>query len=425
MLRNADGDFRRLIDMKSGTGEREIYSDPDIYKLEQERIFARAWNFMCHESQIPNPGDYFLNYIGEESVIATRDREGKLQVFLNSCRHRGNAVCRAESGNARSFVCTYHGWTYDLEGNLTGVPGYREFYKKDLDRKAWGLIKAGKVQSYRGLVFATMDAEAPDLEEYLGDVGRTGLDSLMDLGDLSIVEGVQKFRFRSNWKLAVDNVCDWYHATMTHASVWSSDYLKFQPTFLMDQRALLGEYGHALAGPRARNPVRVGAVQGSVVHGGEAREPGGYSNIFPNLFVMWTTNQLGLRLPRGPDTTELWWFTFADKNATPEERERAIFPALHQLGPAGMIEMDDIENWASGTEGTKGPIARRHPFNFAMNLGRGELVESAAGRAPHIDGQVNEHGQLWTIRSWAEWMEAADWPALRDNLIPPRAGEVV
>ena len=95
-----------LVDPDTGEVDRVIFSDQEIYEMELEQIFARAWNFMCHESQIPNTGDFFMNYIGEESVIATRDKEGQLQVLLNTCRHRGNAVCRAEQGHASSFMCT-------------------------------------------------------------------------------------------------------------------------------------------------------------------------------------------------------------------------------------------------------------------------------------------------------------------------------
>ena len=119
-------DYRLLVDLDHGTVDRRIFFAGDIYETELRRIFARAWNFMCHESQIPNPGDFFLNFIGEDSVIATRDRDGNLQVLLKTCRHRGNAVCRAELGHATSFMCTYHGWTYDLEGKLIGVPGYKK-----------------------------------------------------------------------------------------------------------------------------------------------------------------------------------------------------------------------------------------------------------------------------------------------------------
>ena len=134
--------FQAFVDHEAGTIDRRIYSDQEIYELELERIFARGWNFMCHESQIAKPGDFFMNFIGNDSVIATRDKTGKLQVLLNTCRHRGNAVCRAEQGHTKSFLCTYHGWTYGLDGKLIGVPGQKDFYHNELDRDQWGLIAA-------------------------------------------------------------------------------------------------------------------------------------------------------------------------------------------------------------------------------------------------------------------------------------------
>ncbi len=115
----------RLVDGDTGLINRRIFSDRDIYDLELERIFARAWNFVAHESMIPNPGDFFMNYIGEDRVIVVRDNDGLPRVLVNSCRHRGNAVCRAEEGHATSFMCTYHGWTYDLKGNLVGYQASR------------------------------------------------------------------------------------------------------------------------------------------------------------------------------------------------------------------------------------------------------------------------------------------------------------
>src|SRR6478609_6244720 len=159
-------EFLRLVDADRGLVDRKIFSDQEIYDLEMERIFARAWNFMAHDSQIPNPGDFFMTFIGEDRVIVVRDNDGNAQVLINSCRHRGNAVCRAEEGHATSFMCTYHGWTYDLKGNLVGVPGFKEVYHEELDRQNWGLITAGKVDSYKGFIFATMDGEAPELDEF-------------------------------------------------------------------------------------------------------------------------------------------------------------------------------------------------------------------------------------------------------------------
>ena len=93
-----------LFDPETGWLDRRVLSDEALYRLELERIFARGWNFMCHESQIPQPGDYFINYIGEDQVICVRDEDRQVNVLLNTCRHRGNALCRAEQGRAKSFV---------------------------------------------------------------------------------------------------------------------------------------------------------------------------------------------------------------------------------------------------------------------------------------------------------------------------------
>src|SRR6478672_2261714 len=187
-------DFLRMVDAEKGTVDRQIFSDEQIYQLELEKIFARAWNFMAHESQIPNPGDFFLNYIGEDRVIVVRDKTGGINVLINTCRHRGNAVCRADEGHATSFMCTYHGWTYDLTGALVGVPGFKDYYHEDLEREEWGLITAAQVDSYKGFVFATLDPEAPSLEEFLGDVGRISIDLIAERGnDMCVINGIQKY----------------------------------------------------------------------------------------------------------------------------------------------------------------------------------------------------------------------------------------
>src|SRR4051812_42875046 len=222
-------DFLAMVDAEKGLVDRQIFSDQEIYEAELERIFARAWNFMCHESQIPNAGDFFLTYIGEDRVIAVRDKSGGINVLLNTCRHRGNAVCRAEEGHATSFMCTYHGWTYDLQGKLVGVPGFKDYYHEDLNREEWGLVAAPLVETYHGYVFATLDPDAPVLYDYLGDVGRIGLDIQAMKGDMVIVGGIQKYIIGCNGKLAVNNLWDWSHPAITHASATMSGYFSRPP----------------------------------------------------------------------------------------------------------------------------------------------------------------------------------------------------
>ena len=454
------GAFSNYVHAEEGTVDRVIFSDQAIYEMELERIFARAWNFMCHESQIPNKGDYFLSFIGEESVICTRDKTGTLQVFINSCRHRGNAVCRAESGNARSFLCTYHGWTFGLDGKLIGVPGYKDLYHEDLKREEWGLISAGKVQSYKGFVFATMDAEAPDLEDYLGEVGKLGLDLVAEKGDVVVIEGVQKNQIGCNWKLAVDNLFDWYHVQISHASALMSGYMrgglsapkegdKPNPALAaggganpMAHRVLLGDYGHAISGPRITPELRAAmeaagpnpdpfmdekwrdTPQAKEALGEVGRDTRGHPNIFPNLWIASGGTQLSLRLPKGPHSTEIWWFTLLDKNLTDQQRTTRMQRANHTFGPAGMLEQDDGENWDQSTRQTKGVVARRYPLNFSMNLGHGDPTTAKTKGPNYVDTAINEHAQLWTYRAWAEWMDADSWASLQQHRTSTPQGAV-
>ena len=426
----------RMVDAEKGTVDRRIYSDQGIYQLELERIFARAWNFMCHTTQIPDPGDFFMTFIGEDRVICVRDNEGNAQVLVNSCRHRGNAVCRAEEGHASSFMCTYHGWTYDLKGALVGVPGFKEVYHEELDRENWGLIRAAQVDEYKGFIFASMDPEAPGLYEFLGDAGRMGLSTLAERGaEMKIVPGVLKYVIPCNWKFAVDNVWDYYHASVAHASASMSGFNNSQRRpvgqYQNEHLIFLGEYGHVLGGPRLTPETRAAlkpaterlqagadeswrdrpetiAALGTI--GAQSR---GHTNVFPNLWV--AQDQLSLRLPKGPSSTEIWWFTILPRDKGAEVVQSKRDRAVHTFGPAGMLEEEDGENWGQSTRGMVGAMSNRYPLHFAMAIGHGEIIRDELS-PPRIEPkQPNEHPQLWHYRAWSEWMASESWDDLRAN----------
>ncbi len=429
------------VDTAKGVIDRRIFSDPDIYELELERIFARAWNFMAHDSQIPNPGDFFMTFIGEDRVIVVRDNDGNPQVLVNSCRHRGNAICRAEEGHATSFMCTYHGWTYDLKGALVGVPGFKEVYHEELDRDNWGLIKAAQIDSFKGFIFATMDSEAPGLEDYLGDLGRIFIDMLASKGEILAFGGIQKFKIPCNWKLAVDNIWDFYHVRTTHASAYMSrtsptgDSPAEQSSLFAGKphAVLLGEYGHAIIGhisspeKQAKKALKREAAK-SRGESSDAREALGVDiaahgspHLFPNVSI--SSYHLGLRLPKGPTRTEVWRFAFQVKDHSVDKNGAIRQRAVATTGPAGMLEQDDSENWQQSTRGALGAVTMRYPLNYTMGLGHGEIIDDE-GHPPRIETPVSEHPQRWMYQAWSEWLTAESWSELKATHSPVPGGVI-
>jgi 3-phenylpropionate/trans-cinnamate dioxygenase alpha subunit len=436
--------------------DRRIFSDPEIFDLEMEVIFGRAWLFLCHETQIARAGDFFEAPMGRDHVLVVRQRDGSIKALLNTCTHRGNAVCRAEEGNTKNFMCTYHGWTFALDGQLIGVPGFENLYHSELDKAALGLREVAQIDSYNGFVFATMDPSAPPLDEYLGETGRLSLNLIAAQGDMEAVPGVQKFVLDCNWKFSVDNVFDWYHAQVTHMSAFMTGLMGDRsradnggrPEMDVNGAAtsdgnelelaappaanivVLGEYGHAISGPslEGRRNLPSGVVGQNPNFGEEWRESpraqemlgpvgirvAGHPNIFPTTWI--TRNQISLRVPRSPLRTEIWWFTFVDKNASPEVRSGMVTRANHVFGPAGFLEQEDGENWSQSTRQTRGYISKNVPQVLKMDHGRGKVIKE--GGLARIEGNVNEHAQLWTYKAWDLWMSGASWEQLKAGTAP-------
>lgn len=196
-----------------------LYADPRAFAEEMERIFRRGWVFVGHDSEVAAPGEWVTRRIGLDPVILVRDREGALHVLANRCAHRGNALCWQERGSGRSFQCTYHGWTFGLDGALRGVP-----HKEGLarDRSELGLARAGQVDAYRGFVFANMSGDAGPLSAHLGAGGQALLDRLCDLsptGRIRLGAGWIGHRVDSNWKMWPESDNDGYHLDFVHASM--------------------------------------------------------------------------------------------------------------------------------------------------------------------------------------------------------------
>ncbi|MBM3939971.1 MAG: Rieske 2Fe-2S domain-containing protein [SAR202 cluster bacterium] len=428
----ATGKKYDVIDSSTGRLDRRIFIDQDVYDEEMEKIFGRAWLMIGHESLVPNKNDFFHTYIGEDPVILTRDAKGKLHAFLNMCRHRGNRVVRADDGNAKNFLCTYHGWTFGSDGKLEYVSGEQEAYYGSLNKAELGLVEA-RVETYAGIVFANWDNGAPSLEAYLGDA-RWYLDASFNRRDSGTVcYGPIKWVEPCNWKTPVDNCSDNYHVPVTHlgslrsevkfgATILDATYLTHNMLFKAPSQHLFVN-GHPLTystvaedQPRLAHGISKANVnqfieyQKSVVP--EAvRRLGEWRgrhlqldnhSLFPN-------GVLGLRLalPRGPLATEFWHFAVVERDMPDEIKHALVRGSANNNGAAGMFEQDDIDNWRQVTESSKSPIARKTRQNLSMGVGHLNGDTKEAGQVS--ERYISENNQRNFYVRWQQFMNADSW----------------
>jgi phenylpropionate dioxygenase-like ring-hydroxylating dioxygenase large terminal subunit len=197
-----------------------IYTDPAIFDEEMDRIFRRGWVYIGHESEIPKAGDFQARHIGRQPVIYIRGDDGQVRVLMNRCTHRGAVVCPHENGNAKGFVCAYHGWTFRNTGALMTVR-HGERYGESFKKEEYGLRPAPRTATYRGLMFANLSEEGPSLDEHLGPLAKAEIDVAFDLsptGKIDVSCGIHKYGYAGNWKLQVENATDGYHLGFLHRS---------------------------------------------------------------------------------------------------------------------------------------------------------------------------------------------------------------
>jgi salicylate 5-hydroxylase large subunit len=342
-----------------------VYLDPQIYELEQERIFRGAtWNYVGLAAELPNTGDFKATFIGDTPVIVTRDRQGDLHAMVNQCAHRGATVCREPYGNAARLQCIYHQWNYDLQGNLVGVP-FRSGLPagdcrvggmpKDFALSEHGLHKL-KVEAVNGVIFASFDHDIGPFRDYLGDLMWYYYERVFDGRPLRVL-GQMRQKIAGNWKLMFENIKDPYHASLLHVFLVSfglfradqKSKVEMDPTgghaVLVsrkgEQKASDGtadmasfKSDYKLTDPSLLNRRKEFKDENTVV----------MQTIFPGLIVQQQTNTLAMRqiIPMGPHAFELVWdfFGYTDDD---EEMKRIRLKQANLMGPSGLVSIDDSE----------------------------------------------------------------------------------
>ena len=387
-----------------------LYTDPDVFQDEMERIFYRSWVYVAHDSEIPNPGDYKTTFIGLIPVIVTRDAQMKIHVLINRCMHRGATVCAWEKGNTNSFQCPYHAWEYGLDGSLKAVGMPRGYNEGEVDFKTHGLVAAAKVDSYRGILFASL-LETPDisLDEKLGGAKKY-IDLYTDLSPTSQLlvgqTGVYKHPYEGNWKIQVEGSVEGYHAPFTHATAFEVMNRKMGGLLKdYEKSGLLGlDVGHG------NNVLQVYDLPDAVVeqrwdkayrdllidaHGYEQAMNAMRSRfnmvIFPNFAIL--EYQFRVIRPITPTSTEVRIYHTALKNVPKQINTRRVREHEFFYGPSSFGGPDDYAIFNRMQEGYKAGNVPWVLLNRGVETERvdaqgvriGDLTQETQQRAPYYE----------------------------------------
>jgi anthranilate 1,2-dioxygenase large subunit len=352
-----------------------IYTHPQIYAREIERIFhGRTWNFVALEAEIPNPGDYKRSYVGPTPVVVARNVDGSVHVFENRCAHRGAEFCRNLRGNVTEFVCPYHQWSYDLCGNLQGIPFKRGLKKeggmpKDFRNEEHGLRKL-TVTVFHGVVFASFRDDVEPMEDYLGPEILADFEAVFKGRRLKI-HGYYRNELPANWKLYHENLKDPYHATLLHSYLVSFGLLVAgnKSAMIADKSGRHGTMASAKGDDASttvddaskkemrafRDDMKLNDARFlEFVREFDSPWSVTMQTIWPNLIVQRELNTLGVRhiVPNGPNSMIMIWTMFGYEGDS-DEMTRHRLRQGNLMGPSGFLGLEDNEAMKFVQEGVR------------------------------------------------------------------------
>lgn len=419
-------DVNALLRLDEGMVHSDVYSSPAVFDLEMEKIFHRGWVYVGHESEVPRPGDYVLRWIGQQTVIMSRDDRGKLHLFMNRCRHRANSICQFEKGNSSFFRCAYHGWTYKNSGELTGLP-YREgAYGPDFKMEDFPLVEA-RIGIYRGLIWGNLTPSGTSLDEYLGPAAKKSIDLFCDAspeGEIVLQQGCLKGLIYANWKFQGG---DGYHPPFTHQStfMYMSDKRKGKtgnPMMTrggMEDGVLSRDLGHGHFSLDLRSTRRdtlpdtawARAYRESMLkaYGKERADyvirTGGnpHAVLMPNLHLL--NFDVRVLRPIAVDKFEIDFYCAFLKGVPQELNEMRLRDTVGRMGPAGCVNTDDVDMFERNQFGMRQTV---QPWKYIArgmdrerlddDLGTPEPYRMSGTLVGHYADEVTQRAQL---RWWA------------------------
>ena len=401
--------------------DRRAFRDADLHEAEMALIFERQWNYLCHESQIAAPGDYFATHIGRQPVYAIRRADGGIGAYLNACAHRGAVLTPHRSGNARVLTCRFHGWAYDTGGRCVKIKNQRGgFPDPGFDRARFDLAPVPLAAVYRGFVFGCLDAAAGTLEDHLGQA-RFFIDMFADQSPdgLEILAGSQTYVCDHNWKYQAENVTDGYHVGTVHrnfAATIAAREARERPEGLLKTETgrisgnvANGCYdlggGHiALWADRASPDAAPLAPASAAIE----RRPGGAMAdwmlrrgrnvlVFPNMVLNdLASTHLRTHRPLGPERTEVTIWCIAPKGEPAEARFARLRKFEDFFLVTGLATSDDVVSLDTAQAGCRGSAAGWNEYARGLE----QAIDGPDARARALG--------MRPVRSCPSWDHEAD-----------------
>ncbi|WP_068070478.1 Rieske 2Fe-2S domain-containing protein [Novosphingobium lentum] len=413
-----DDPVSHLMDLENREVSVAALYDPDLYELEMERIFAKAWLLLGHDSEIPKVGDYVVRLMGEDQVIVARAADNQVHVSLNVCPHRAMHVCIADSGNTRVHKCIYHGWAFRPDGSFIGAPIEKEKMHGEIKSKEQLGLKQARVATLGGLVFATFNHDGPSLDDWLGEM-KFYYEMLFCRTDngLEVLGPPQRLTIDANWKTAGEqSACDGFHTLTLHGSLLEGGAMAGEEN--TEHESAPAMYGVNVSGNghslRCIPADTSWAMMAGKTHPGMtdderlemmpppgitrellpqvrrnltaeqlhvfAKAPPVVGGMFPNVNILFVyaplrDGTLGSALvlhsinPKGVDKFEWVTYFFTEKDASPEVKHMMRAAAAQLTGTSGIIEQDDSDTWPHMSEASRGFMGRTETLKYQAILG--------------------------------------------------------